>query len=60
MSVFTFEEREKNLKKLKRLRPIDDVFMRCIFRDNIPLMQHVIRVLTRNTRFKNYFCEYAI
>ena len=24
------------LDRLRRLRPIDDEFMRCIFRDNIP------------------------
>ena len=33
------------LDRLRRLRPIDDEFMRCIFRDNIPLAQLVLRIL---------------
>ena len=36
----------KFLERLERLRPIDDEFMRCIFRDNIPLAQMVLRILT--------------
>lgn len=39
-------DRERDIERLKRLRPIDDDFMRCLFRDNIPLVQHVLRLLT--------------
>ena len=39
-------ERQEDLAKLRGLRPIDDDFMRCIFRDNIPLAQMVLRIVT--------------
>ena len=38
--------RQKSLEKLKELRPIDDDFMRCLFKDNIPLAQLVLRIIT--------------
>lgn len=41
-------ERQEDLQRLRGLRPIDDDFMRCIFKDNIPLTQKVLRILTRN------------
>lgn len=28
------------------LRPFDDDFMRCLFKDNIPLAEFVLRILT--------------
>ena len=31
---------------MRRLRPIDDDFMRCLFKDNIPLAELVLRILT--------------
>ena len=34
------------LGRLRGLRPIDDDFMRCLFRENIPLTQHVLSILT--------------
>lgn len=41
------EERyQEHLRRLKLLRPIDDDFMRCMFKDNIPLAQLVLRILT--------------
>lgn len=40
------QDREADLARLRRLRPIDDDFMRCIFRDNIPLAQLVLRIVT--------------
>ena len=40
-------ERQEDLARLRGLRPIDDDFMRCIFHDNIPLAQFVLRILTR-------------
>lgn len=39
-------ERQDDLARLRGLRPIDDDFMRCIFRDNIPLAQLVLRIIT--------------
>ena len=40
------QDHEQDLQRLRGLRPIDDDFMRCIFRDNIPLAQFVLRILT--------------
>lgn len=39
------EERRKDLQRLQRLRPMDDDFMRCLFKDNLPLAQFVLRIL---------------
>ena len=33
-------------EKLDRLRPIDDDFMRCLFRENLPLARQVLPILT--------------
>ena len=50
MNVFDLDrkelDRQADLARLRGLRPIDDDFMRCIFRDNIPLAQFVLRILT--------------
>ena len=40
-------EHQQDLARLRGLRPIDDDFMRCIFKDNIPLVQMVLRILIR-------------
>ena len=37
---------EEGLRRLRALRPIDDDFMRPLFRDNIPLVQLVLRIIT--------------
>ena len=39
-------EHREDLARLRGLRPIDDDFMRCMFKDNIPLAQYVLRVIT--------------
>ncbi len=39
-------KQQKNLERLKLLRPIDDDFMRCLFKDNIPLAELVLRIIT--------------
>ena len=39
-------EHQADLQRLKGLRPIDDDFMRCLFRDNIPLVELVLRIIT--------------
>lgn len=42
----TEERRQEYIRRLKLLRPIDDDFMRCMFKDNIPLVQLVLRIIT--------------
>ena len=39
-------EHQKDLERLRRFRPMDDAFMRCLFRDNMPLAQLVMRIIT--------------
>jgi hypothetical protein len=39
-------EHQEDLQRLKNFQPIHDDFMRCLFRDNIPLTQHVLRTVT--------------
>lgn len=36
---------EEDLQRLRGLRPIDDDFMRCLFKGNIPLAQFVLRII---------------
>lgn len=40
-------ERQEDLARLRGLRPIDDDFLRCLFRNNIPLAEFVLRILTQ-------------
>ncbi len=40
------QKRRKDLARLRSLRPIDDDFMRCLFKDNIPLAQLALRIIT--------------
>ena len=40
-------EHQRDLERLKSLRPIDDDFMRCMFKDNIPLAQLTLRIITQ-------------
>ncbi len=39
-------DHEEDLQRLRGFRPIDDTFMRALFRDNLPLAQYVLRVIT--------------
>lgn len=39
------EERQKNLEQLANYRPLDDDFMRELFRNNLELAQYVIRII---------------
>lgn len=39
-------EHQEDLRRLRELRPIDDNFMRCLFKDNVPLAQLVLRIIT--------------
>lgn len=44
--IVTDKQHQKDLKRLRELRPIDDDFMRCLFKDNIPLAELVLRIIT--------------
>ena len=37
---------EEDLQRLRGFCPIDDTFMRCLFRDDLPLAQFVLRIFT--------------
>lgn len=37
---------QADLQRLQSLRPMDDEFMRCLFKDNIPLAEMVLRIIT--------------
>ena len=39
-------EHEEDLLRLREFRPIDDNFMRCLFKDNVPLAEFVLRIIT--------------
>ena len=39
-------DRQKDIERLERLRPIDDDFMRVIYRDDIPLTEDTLRIVT--------------
>ena len=39
-------EHQEDLRRLREFRPIDDNFMRCLFKDNVPLAQLVLRIIT--------------
>ena len=42
----TDKQHQEDLQRLCLLRPIDDDFMRCLFKDNIPLAEFVLRIIT--------------
>ena len=42
----TEQQHQEDLQRLRGLRPIDDDFMRCLFKDNIPLAEFVLRIIT--------------
>jgi len=42
----TERKHQEDLRHLDNLRPMDDEFMRCLFKDNIPLAQLVLRIIT--------------
>ncbi len=39
-------QHQEDLQRIRGFRPIDDDFMRCMFRDNLPLAQTVLRIIT--------------
>ncbi len=40
------QKRQKDLERLRSFRPMDDDFMRCLFKDNVPLAKMVLRIIT--------------
>lgn len=38
-------EHQEDLQRLRGFRPIDDNFMRCLLRENIPLAQYILRII---------------
>ena len=41
------KDHEEDLARLRGFRPVDDTFMRVLFRDNLPLAELVLRIITR-------------
>ena len=40
------KDHEEDLARLRGFRPVDDTFMRVLFRDNLPLAELVLRIIT--------------
>lgn len=55
--TMTEQQRQKDLQRLRDLRPIDDDFMRCLFKDNIPLAEFVLRIITNKPDLIITDCE---
>ena len=51
------QKHQKDLQRLRDLRPIDDDFMRCLFKDNLPLAEFVLRILTGRQDLVITSCE---
>ncbi len=49
--------RLEDLERLRRFRPIDDTFMRGLFKDNLPLAQMVLRIITGKPDLILLSCE---
>ena len=47
---------EENLKRLKKLRPIDDMFLRALLKENIPLAQMILRIIMQKDDLKVIHC----
>lgn len=46
-----------DLERLKAFRPLDDTFMRCLFRNNIPLAEMVLRIIIGKQDLAVISCE---
>ena len=53
----TTKQQEEDLQRLAHLRPIDDDFLRCLLRDNIPLAEFVLRIITGKKDLMITECE---
>ena len=47
----------EDLQRLQRLRPMDDDFMRCLFKNNVPLVELVLRIITDKPDLVITHCE---
>lgn len=50
-------QHQEDLQRLRNLRPMDDDFMRCLFKDNIPLVEFVLRIITGKQDLSITSCE---
>lgn len=50
-------QHQEDLRRLYALRPIDDDFMRCLFKDNIPLAELALRIITDKKDLVITSCE---
>ena len=50
-------EHQEDLQRIRAFRPIDDVFMRALFFDNLPLAQMVLRIVTATPDLTLTHCE---
>ena len=53
----TAKQHEEDLQRLAQLRPIDDDLMRCLLKDNIPLAEFVLRIITGKKDLMITECE---
>ena len=51
------KHRQEDLERLKRFTPMDDTFMRCMFKDNLPLAQMVLRIILEKDDLVLIRCE---
>ena len=49
--------RQEDLERLRRFTPMDDTFMRCMFKDNLPLAQMVLRIILDKDDLVLTHCE---
>ena len=57
MALTKQQQQEKDLQRLEQLRPIDDDFMRCLLKDNVPLAEFVLRIITDRKDLTITDCE---
>ena len=50
-------QHRQDLERLRRFRPIDDTFMRGLFKDNLPLAELVLRIITGKQDLVLLSCE---
>lgn len=48
---------QEDLERLRSFRPIDDTFMRGLFKDNLPLAELVLRIITGKKDLTLLKCE---
>lgn len=61
MGIITDKKKEQrhleDLERLRGFRPIDDTFMRGLFKENIPLAELVLRIIIGKQDLKLLKCE---